>query len=311
MFVASSVSSLWNYKREGISEESVLKRYALLYDTIIFNRHGCAIGDGGFPDIAKNVAEMVSLLICSKGSFEDRKALGRNKRFQDLFVDCWEVVDNPEQFEREKYSVVDRQLGERLGNFCHREIRTQNGLEETSQAYDIDDVKELVGDLYADLGLNALLQKEGLELVPSFSPIIGRALEHELTQSNFPCHELFQEGLLLPDFDKFSWDELLELRTDRHIKSFREFVFGHALGAEKGLDKALMDQLQTDLWALAEDVRPNPSKTLLSGIVSNLPSPVGVNPFGLLAAGKDYYDQRNLDKKYGHVFFMQKLKTVR
>ena len=55
-----SIPGLYNFKREGISPSGLLKRYAILFENVIFNRHGAPIGKG---EMADSLAEFVSLMI--------------------------------------------------------------------------------------------------------------------------------------------------------------------------------------------------------------------------------------------------------
>ena len=306
MDVISSIPSLFNFQREGISGDGLMKRYAILFDHVIFNRYGAPIGDFGI----ESLAEVVALLISTGESIAKRRSLGANKRFQDIFVDCWDVVRDAERFESMKYKVIPEEAQKRISEFCFSEVRRQKGLPANSYAFDIDDVKELSGDLYSDIGLNILAKAEGLDIVPSYSPIIGRALENEIVLANEQCHELFSGGLLVPDFDCLSWDEILELRQDRSVKAFRKAVY-ELMGSGVPLDDALQKRVQDDLWRLAADVRPNVRQSVLAGIGSNLPSPTFVNPIGVGMALKEIWDARTRENEYGHVFFIQNIRQLR
>lgn len=306
MYVASSTSSLFNYQREGISREAVLKRYALLYDNILFDRRGCPIGPG---EIAETLSECISMLICDGETLEDRKKLGKDKDFSTLFVDCWDVVDNAERFNSEVFSTIDETTQKRLGEFSHREIRRVNNLPEDSYDYDIDDVKEINGDLFIDIGVNKLLLEQGIELVPSYSPIVGRALQNEYEHNGIECHSLFKNDLLVPDFDSLSWGEIIDLRQDKYLKAFRNVVFGIATTSED-LDPALVSKVQGDLWGLVSDAKPHMAKTFLSGFLGNLPSPIILNPIGIASAVKDIHDAKKLEERYGHVFFINNMRVA-
>jgi hypothetical protein len=307
MYVASSVSSLFNYEHENISREGVMKRYALLFDNVIFNRHGCSIGPG---QVAQNLAECISMLIHEADTLQERKKLGKNKEFAKIFVDCWDFVVDVQKFESKVPWALDQNVRERLGEFCHAEIRRTNGLPHDSFKYDIDDVRVLNGDLFADLGIHKLLLEEGIDLIPSYSPLVGRALQSEYLHNNIECHDLFSNDILVPDFDALSWGEVIDLRNDKYLKAFREVIFELA-STNKDLDSSLVTKVQSDLWNLVSDSKPNLAKTFLTGIIGNLPSPIILNPIGIGAVLKDTYDAKQLEEKYGHVFFMHKLRSVK
>jgi hypothetical protein len=302
MNVISSIPSLYNFHREGISGDGLIKRYAILFEHIIFNRHGAPIGDFGI----KSLAELVSMLISKDESLLKRKALGANKRFQNLFVDCWDLVQDSERFESMKYEVIPEETKHRISEFCFSEVRRKNELPANSYDFDIDDVKELSGNLYADIGLNILAKAEGMDIVQNYSPIIGRALKNEIALANGQCHELFSGGLLVPEFDCLSWDEILELREDSCVKYFRKAVY-ESMGIGVPLDDALQKRIQEDLWRLTADVRPNIPKSVLAGIASNIPLPI-FNPVGLGLTLKEISDVRKRENQFGHVFFIQNIR---
>jgi len=306
MNVISSIPSLYNFQREGISLSGLLKRYAILFDQIIFNRHGAPISDG----LIGSLSEFVSMFASPEDDRQKRLSLGLNRRFKSLFVDCWDMVSDVEKFESMRFQMVSAESQARLSDFCFSEIRRANNLPSNSYAFDIDDVNQLSGDLYADIGLNLLAVAEGLEVVPSYSPIIGRALANETQFSGGQCHELFNGGLLIPDFDEFTWDEILELRDDKYVKSFRNVVY-ELMNNGTSIEPSLQQRVQDDLWHLAADMRPNVRQSVLGAIGSNLPSPLIVNPIGVGLALKDIRDNRERENKYGHVFFIQKMRRVK
>ena len=282
-----------------------MKRYAILFDQIIFNRHGAPIGDG----LIGSLSEFVSMLILPGDDYQERLSLGRNRRFKNLFVDCWDMVHDVNRFESMRFQIVPAEAQARLSDFCFSEVRRANNLPSESYEFDIDNVNELSGDLYADIGLNLLAVAEGWDVVPSYSPIIGRAIANETQFSGGQCHELFNGGFLIPDFDEFTWDEILELRDDKYVKVFRNVVY-ELMGNGVSLDSSLQQRVQADLWRLAADARPNVRQSVLAAIGSNLPSPLVVNPIGVGLALKDIRDNRERENKYGHVFFIQKMLSV-
>ncbi|NRD31561.1 MULTISPECIES: hypothetical protein [unclassified Shewanella] len=156
-----------------------------------------------------------------------------------------------------------------------------------------------------DLGVNQLLQNEGVGLVPSYAPIVGRALEHEYQHQSIECHDLFGDDLLIPNFDALSWDQIIELRGDKYIEAFRSMVFETVIDNPTSVDKALVSQVQKDLWDLASEVKPSITKTFLTGFLGNLPSPLILNPIGIGAAINDTYQAKQRADRYGHVFFIQ------
>lgn len=301
MYVASSLSSLWNYYREGLSRESVMKRYALLYDNVIFNRRGIGIGPGNF---AESLGEAVSMIIHPGNTLAERKSYGKNDEFCKIFIDCWEFTENAAKFENRIHDAMSNESKKRIGEFCHEELKRVHG----EHGYHIDDARELYGDLSADLGINQLLQDEGVGIISSYAPIVGRALKNEYAHNNIECHELFKNDLLNPSFDDLTWDEIIELRSDKYIHHFRKMVFENTIDTPEKPDLALTYKVQSDLWNLAREVKPNITETFLTGFLGNLPSPLILNPVGLCSAIAQTYEAKQRSDKYGHVFFIQNVR---
>jgi len=254
------LSSLWNYHREGLSREGVLKRYAVLYDNIIFNRRGIGIGKG---ELAESLGEAVSMLIHPGKTLSERRSYGKNKEFCDIFVDCWEFTSNAEKFEKAIFEVIETTAHSRVSDFCHKELSQIHG----GYSYDIDQAKELYSDLIVDLGINQLLHNEDTEIVSSYAPIVGRAISNEYAHQGVECHDLFSNDLLIPNFDELSWEQIIEFRSDKYIKAFRQMVFDIATNNPVNLDQAIVSKVQKDLWALTSEVKPNVTKTFLSGFL--------------------------------------------
>ncbi|WOD07998.1 hypothetical protein [Marinomonas sp. GJ51-6] len=307
MYVSSSVSSLYNFRRSAIDRESILKRYAILYDNIIFNRRGCPIGNN---DLVENLAECISLLISGKGDFNERKQLAKNKDFSDLFIDCWDIVDNAEQFESNIFQAIDKETANRIGSFSHEEIRCINGLAPDSYVYDIDDVKELSGNIYVEMGINNLLAEEKIDFLPSYSPIISKAICKESENVGLEAHTIFENDMLLPSFEDLTWDEIFELRSDKSIHNFRKVIYDLAFySADFHTD--LLGKYQQDLWSLVTDLKPDVGTSLLGGILSNLPMPTIVNPVGIVSAFKDVAEAKYIENRYGHIFFVQNVRQLK
>lgn len=53
----SSFSNVINFKRSNISTQGIYKRYAILFDKIIFNRYRCPIGT---QDLFTSLPEYIS-----------------------------------------------------------------------------------------------------------------------------------------------------------------------------------------------------------------------------------------------------------
>ncbi len=300
----SSMPNLYNFMRDGVSVENVLKRYALVCDQVVFNRFGAPIGGKGeFP----SVGEFLAAIMYKQPNANRSRELGQNPQFAEIFVDMWDYVDDAERLEKLRYSFVDSDTSEALSEFAFAEVRRKQGLPADSYDFHIRDVKEIVGDLQSDFGLNEYARNEGLGTFASYSGIMGRALGSLPVYQNDGLIEIFDEPLIFPDLGTVSWDVVLELRTDRNIRKFRSFLEKSANYGEGANE--VKKELARDLWKLVREVQPNVGSSVLSAVASNVPSPILVNPAGIALGIKDVAKARRLQKDFAHIFFIQNLQT--
>lgn len=300
MNVYSSFPNVKNFKRSCMSMPQVYKRYALMYDQVIFNRHGCPIGKG---DLFSSLSEYVSTLASNdKG---ERALLGKNKRFQELFIDLWDVVEDPEKTDKEAREYVSEFDQEQLSSFSwgRNLIDQEMGIENHYKEYKAAAI--VIGDLVSDLSYNFYLKNRIPEFCESFAPVIGEALNSSIKCND--VNELFTTTLVIPNFEELSWDHILDLREDKYIKEFRKKVFSCSNG-EGPIDEIIKADLDAALWDLASQCKPNMLKTLVEVVLSNIPSPTMVNPFGLYYGARDTVETYQNKKDKSWIYFVQSLK---
>ncbi|SIT11866.1 hypothetical protein SAMN05421759_11776 [Roseivivax lentus] len=299
----SSMPNLYNFMRDGISFDSLLKRYALTCDHVVFNRFGAPIGEGEFD----SVGHFLAACALKQENYELARALGNDTRFSSIFIDMWDYVDDAGKLERTRYAFVDEATSKAIGDFAYSEVRRKKGLNADSYDFKLDEVKEIVGDLQADIGLNEYARCEGLGTMASYSDIVGRALGNLSKQPADNLIDLFDEPLLFPDLTSVPWDAVLELRSDRTAKEFRAFL-ERCVSSELDVEKIGKD-LSNDIWRLVKEVEPSVGKAILTAIASNLPSPIIINPIGVGIGMKDVATARQIKRDFAHVFFIQKLQS--
>ncbi|WP_136806492.1 hypothetical protein [Desulfosediminicola flagellatus] len=303
MKVYSSFSNILNFRRSRVDVETVYKRYALLYDQVIFNRYGCPIGKNDlFPTVSSYVAKTIGKKENHKKDIE----LGKNKKFSDIFVDMWEYFDNPEKIHREAFEYVSEDVSNKISeyswyqNALDEEMRIHNHSKEYKAAAIV------ANDISSDIAFNLLLSKNITNFNMSLSPVVGEALKapHDVNDEI----NLFTTNLVIPDFEALSWENILQLRQDENIVSFRKNVF-NSLGTGNHPDNVLADKLEKDLWDLAEQSKPNIGKRIIEFCLSNLPLPSPINPFGYYYGAKAIAnDVKQKDKAW--VFVIQKMKNI-
>jgi hypothetical protein len=303
MKVISSIPNLYNFERDGISTNDLLKRYALLCDQVVFNRFGAPVGSS---DVFGKLPEFIAAM--TKADKETARNLASDQRFADIFVDMWEYVDDAEQLERTRWSLVDSETANEVSKYAFSAVRRMNGLGDESFEFNIDDVKEITGDFQADIALNEFAKHHNLGTFPSYAPSVGKILTPDAAVKEESVVQIFDEPLLFPDLSRVNWKDILELRSDRSIVAFRAFIKEQATDQGQR-NSSLLKRLSDDVWNLVNDVQPKIGRSILTAIASNLPSPVIINPFGVAASLAEVSKERRMKKTYAHVFFIQDLRS--
>lgn len=303
MQVYSSFPNIMNFQRSNISMTSIYKRYALMYDEIIFNRHGCPIGDGSF---FSSLPEYISSIVSDESELPKKLALGKNNKFKNLFIDMWDIVDDPENVHTEARNYISENDQIEISNFSwgRNLIDEEMGIQNHRREYK---AAAIVGsDITSDLGFNFLLKEKLDSFKVNLAPVISDVFKS--TQETSNINSLFTTDLIIPNFEALSWDQILELREDNYIKEFRKKIMSLSNSNEK-MDEALSRELTTSLWSLADQCKPNMSKSILEVVLSNLPSPTIVNPFGLYCGVKNVIDTKKNKDEHSWVYFVQSMKN--
>ena len=58
-----------------------------------------------------------------------------------------------------------------------------------------------------------------------------------------------------------------------------------------------------DLIEMAQHFRPQVTKNIVKGVVSNIPLPIPINPVSVVCTGYDIMKEIDFDKKYGWIYF--------
>lgn len=303
MQVYSSFPNVMNFRRSNISIPAIYKRYALMYDQIIFNRHGCPIGE---DDFFSTLPDYVSSLASDEDEFNNKLALGKNKKFRSLFVDMWDIVDDPEKTHNEARDCVSDFDQSEVSKFSwgRNLIDEEMGIHNHHKEYKAAAI--VGGDISSDLGFNFLLKEKLESFEINFPPVVSEVLKssHETPDIN----NLFTTDLVIPNFEELSWDQILELREDKYIKEFRKKIFSYN-GENGSIDEILANDLNKSLWQLAEQCKPNMRKTILEVVLSNLPLPTILNPFGLYYGRKAIKNSNENKNTHSWLYFVQSIKN--
>lgn len=140
------------------------------------------------------------------------------------------------------------------------------------------------------------IERQAVDLMAAATP----------AQEQFPLFSRLVEQRL-PDVDSLSWDRIFELRNHSLLEAFRAKLASVAELADQ--DEAAAAELLTeielhDLREIARLSKPNPLKTILRVLVSNIPLPIFINPVSLFFDGKDLKRDFDLNRRFGWLYFM-------
>lgn len=112
----------------------------------------------------------------------------------------------------------------------------------------------------------------------------------------------------IPNLEEYNWNQVLELRNHKYYESFREkLVMLNNLANtndNKNL-KEIMEQLERkELVNIAKLHKPNPLRNIIKSCISNFPTPIPVNPFGIIDSVTSVKKEIHANKELGWLYFM-------
>lgn len=108
--------------------------------------------------------------------------------------------------------------------------------------------------------------------------------------------------LAIPTAEKLSWENVFELRKNKNVDSFRQWI-------ETKNDWSSMEIID-GVWDAFSTIKPNVKGTILKGIASNIPLPIPVNPASMFFAAKDAQQAIKFHRDHGAMVFFHDLRQV-
>ena len=110
---------------------------------------------------------------------------------------------------------------------------------------------------------------------------------------------------VIPDISEYSWDEIIELRNHPYWKQFRNKISDLS---DEYLDKdtaceIFNEVICKDLVEMAKNLRPQIGKSLVKGMICNIPLPIPINPVSVICTGHDIAREIDFKRKYGWLYF--------
>ncbi|CAM3897481.1 hypothetical protein VIAQ111709_18250 [Vibrio aquimaris] len=288
-------STVTSAERNGVKRDALFKRLAIYFEYIVFNNQLTPVGLP-LPGVGKlSQTEFLSYIV-AKDKYEAVR-LQKNKKFTSIFLDCWDFVEDERDFELGLSSAISEQMKGRILHYAHKK-EMKEGEFIHNLAF-----KQLCGDMWHELQLYSSFKKYDPNIAGNLSIDLGKVFSDYSKNEGILVEDISGNSQYIPDFGDFTWEQIIELRSDPFIKSFRTKM--HSSFRSKDNDPVdALDQLAIDgLWSVAEYAKPNLGKTLLNAILSNVPTPIPV--YGIMSALKDGANKIDLAHDNGWLFFIQ------
>ncbi|WP_335993194.1 hypothetical protein [Pseudoalteromonas sp. CH_XMU1449-3] len=286
-----------NFQRCGISPQSLFKRLAIYFDEIVFHSNGCMIENGQTYGLASNF-----LSIVSASDMYEASALASNKEFKNLFVNCWDYLEDADDFEESLYDSVNNDVLNKIFSYAYEQKQPEGEFILTKE------FKQLCGDMWADIRLYAGFKNLEPNVAGNLGPQFANAMTNVANNEGYSLNELSQNSNMIPDFSDLSWEQIFELRKDKCVTNFRDKIESSLKDNPDNLTTSIDSEIISALWDITNYAKPNIAMTTLNGILTNCPSPIIVNPYGVGKSIKEGFDAKKLLRDKGWVFFIQKAK---
>lgn len=293
-------STVTSAERNGVSRDVLFKRLAIYFDYIVFNNQltpvGLPLPGGG----KLSQTEFLSYVVAKDRS--EAEKLKKNKKFTSMFLDCWDFVNDEADFERGLSSAISEEMKNRIAYYAHKKEMKEGEFIHNLQ------FKQLCGDMWHELQLYSSFKKYEPSISGNLSIDLGCVFSEYSKNEGVIVNDISGNSQYIPDFGDFTWDQILELRSDPYVKSFRrKMQLTFRVPDEQSVN--ILDQRAIDgLWSVAEYAKPNLAKTLLNAILSNIPTPIPV--YGIMNAMKDGSDKIDLANNNGWLFFVQGARNI-
>lgn len=108
--------------------------------------------------------------------------------------------------------------------------------------------------------------------------------------------------LAIPSAEKMSWENVFELRRNKNLDSFRQWI--------ENRDDWDGREIVEGVWDAFSSIKPNVKGTIFKGIASNIPLPIPVNPASMYFAAKDAQQALKFKRDHSAMVFFHDLRQV-
>jgi hypothetical protein len=292
-------STIENFARDDISASVLLKRLSILFDNVVFNSMYCPIGEN---DFFKTQSDFLSRILSDR--FEESSKLSKNKKFQKIFINCNDFIEDEEKFERGMRDSVPEEIINRIFSYAYKKEMPEGEIIHTRE------FKLLCGDMWRDIQLYSSFRNIEPNIAGNLSSNFGHVITDFSKNEGLLLNELVSNSTMIPDFGDLSWDQIIELREDKYIFKFRKKVEETLKTSQSSLSSTIDRDIISGLWDIATYAKPKIGMTVLDGILTNLPSPLIVNPYGVYKSVSEVIDKKKSIEHNGWVFFIQNARRI-
>lgn len=113
--------------------------------------------------------------------------------------------------------------------------------------------------------------------------------------------------LLIPSMSNISWAELFEIKKDKRINQFREYL-NEKIYSNQNSDEFAKDIL-LDLWKAFNELKIDAKTEIFTGIMGNIPIPI-VNPISIYSSANSIKKAVRINRKYKPIYFLGHINDV-
>lgn len=139
-----------------------------------------------------------------------------------------------------------------------------------------------------------------------FNEVESRAAARLLMSAPLDHGGLLYEPVqaLVPSVRSLPWPEVLELRRDRRVRSFRSWL---ATRAREGPAEVSTNEALDLLWAAFADLSPSTTSEIIRAVLGIAPVPLAINPIGIALAGHSVFRVGRMRRKHQWLMFLHSM----
>lgn len=175
-------------------------------------------------------------------------------------------------------------------------------------------------DLSRDTGASSIVLLDALNLLPRLGPencylLPSKAENVTLTRINKttgPNDDFYAFSEVIkfkiPNLRSLPWEKIVKYRQNEFLVDFRAVmpeIRREITKGNVGSIKEVLSEMQTRyVREMLPLFKPSLKVAVLKGIVTNIPLPIPVSPFGIYESLKDVKRQRDFKRKFGWLYFL-------